>query len=105
MKKCSLDVDYMFNAATGKHKRQNQFDGHSICDRCTDAQCLKMLSLNLFKAPNIDSSTKCSVALLSHGPSCVNDFYLTRKCWVKRRYCLAGTTKLGERVAGITKLE
>jgi hypothetical protein len=26
-------------------------------------------------------------------------------CWVKRRYCLAGITKLGERVAGITKLE
>ncbi len=29
----------------------------------------------------------------------------TAGCWVKRRYCLAGITKLGERVAGITKLE
>ncbi len=26
-------------------------------------------------------------------------------CWVKRRYCLAGITKLGERVAKNTKLE
>ncbi len=27
------------------------------------------------------------------------------ECWVKRRYCLAGITKLGERVAKNTKLE
>ncbi len=26
-------------------------------------------------------------------------------CWVRRRYCLAGITKLGERVAKNTKLE
>ncbi len=26
-------------------------------------------------------------------------------CWVRRRYCLAGTTKLGEQVAKNTKLE
>ncbi len=27
------------------------------------------------------------------------------KCWVRRRYCLAGITKLGEQVAKNTKLE
>jgi hypothetical protein len=27
------------------------------------------------------------------------------ECWVRRRYCLAGITKLGERVAKNTKLE
>ncbi len=27
------------------------------------------------------------------------------ECWVRRRYCLAGITKLGEQVAKNTKLE
>jgi hypothetical protein len=30
---------------------------------------------------------------------------LSQDCWVRRRYCLAGTTKLGEQVAKNTKLE
>jgi hypothetical protein len=30
---------------------------------------------------------------------------LKRYCWVRRRYCLAGITMLGERVAKNTKLE
>ena len=58
----------------------------------------------------------CSMSMMDKTNELRKDFGLNNKtkmvvmlsisthCWVRRRYCLAGITKLGERVAKNTKL-
>ncbi len=79
IKECSLDVHNMCNAAACEHKRKDQLNGHSICDRRTDTRCIVMLSLYLLEASNIDSSSKLTAALLFHDPYCVYDLDFTGK--------------------------
>ncbi len=51
------------------------------------------------------ASRNPSVLCQKHGGACTTYYIGVPMCWVRCRYCLAGITKLGERVAKNTKLE
>jgi hypothetical protein len=60
------------------------------------------------RAPTANSTQSTTSMRSSRKRSMASQSSKTRapiaKCWVRRRYCLAGITKLGERVAKNTKL-
>ncbi len=86
----------------------NSDDDNDEDDNNTDALFPHLTAAALLPpdvpVPHYAAATLSPLTTIADVGSIINP-YVGSVCWVRRRYCLAGITKLGERVAKNTKLE